>query len=275
VNAEDAERLLRAAGEAEDDDIDLALTALAFAVRGRPEAGDARYVEHLHDITRDVAAAARSADAPAGQLAALRHALIDVHGYHGDRDTYDDLRNADLAHVIDRRRGLPVALAILWLHAGRAQGWSLQGVNFPGHFLIQIDSAGERAILDPFNDGRRLEADALRQMVKAVAGEKAELNASHYAPASNRGILLRLQNNIKLRLLQQDDLAGALTVLDGMLMVGPRRAGLWREAGLLAAELENMRTAISHLETAAALAQEAATRQRIAAELAAIRGRLN
>jgi len=267
--------MLRAAGQADDDAIDVAATALAFATRRRSEAGDPRYPAHLAELAQAVATEASSESTPAGRLGALRRVLVDAHGYRGDRESYDDLRNADLASVIDRRRGLPVALSILWLHAGRAQGWRLCGLNFPGHFLLQIEAAGERLVFDPFNDGRTLGTHELRGLIKSVGGPRAELEADHYASLSNRGTLLRLQNNIKARLLQQSDVAGAVFVLEGMLMLAPGAAAVWREAGLLQVQQENLGAARRYLERAVELAESTAARQRIAAELAAVRGRLN
>ena len=275
MTPEAAEAVLRAAGAADDAAIDVAATALAFAVRRRSEAGDPRYPEHLAELAQGVAKAAPREGTPAAQLAALRRVLVDAHGYRGDRDTYDDLRNADLAAVIDRRCGLPVALAILWLHAGRAQGWRLYGLNFPGHFLLQIETAGERLVFDPFNDGRTLGTAELRDLIKSIGGPDARLEPDHAAPLSNRGTLLRLQNNIKARLLKQSDISGAVFVLDGMLMVAPGAAALWREAGLLQVQQENLGAARRYLERAVKLAESASARQRIAAELAAVRGRLN
>lgn len=275
MTPDEAETALRTAGQADDDGIDLAATALAFAARRRPEAGDRRYREHLAALAEEVARSGAQASTPAAQLAVLREVLVDRHGYQGDRDTYDDLRNADLAHVIDRRRGLPVALSILWLHVGRAPGWAVRGLNFPGHFLLQLEAGGERLVFDPFNDGKTVGTPELRDMIKTIGGPRAELAPDHYAPLGNRGILLRLQNNIKARLLQQKEVAPAVFVLEGMLMVAPKEAALWRETGLLQAQQENLRAARLCLEQAVALAESAAARQRIAAELAAIRGKLN
>jgi regulator of sirC expression with transglutaminase-like and TPR domain len=79
------------------------------------------------------------------RVAALTQVMAEEHGYNGDRQHYDDLQNANLIRVIDRRRGLPVALGILYLHAARAQGWRAAGINFPGHFLIAVEHDGERA----------------------------------------------------------------------------------------------------------------------------------
>ncbi len=275
MDERDAEALLREAGHGEDAAIDLARTALAFSALDRPEAGHARYANHLTALAVDVAAAARDQTDLAGQAAALQSVLVNAYGYQGDRETYDDLRNADLAHVIDRRRGLPVALSILWLHCGRAQGWSIDGLNFPGHFLLRIAAAGERAVLDPFNDGKIVSPAELRTLLKSVMGQKAELAPDFVTPLSNRAILLRLQNNIKTRLVAADDTGGALRVLERMLFLAPDDAALWREAGLLEAGRDNLKSGLAHLDTALGLAKEPSARQRIAAEIAALRGKLN
>lgn len=281
ITHDEAERLLREAGQADDRDIDLAATALAFAARERSEAGEPRYREHLAELCRDVLErvsvqerGGQELDA-AARLDALRGVLVDIHGYRGDRATYDDIKNADLAHVIDRKRGLPVALSILWLHAARSAGWTMHGINFPGHFLLQIEAGGERAFVDPFNGGRILGPTDLNELVKALAGPEAELAAEHTTTLSNRGILLRLQNNIKIRLLKNNHPTGALVVLEGMLMVAPAKAALWREAGLIHSQIENLRAAQICLANAVDLAETPLARQRIAAELAAVRGKLN
>src|SRR3546814_18868046 len=83
------------------------------------------------------------------------------------------MSNADMMRVIDRRRGLPVALGILYLHGARAQGWPICGLNFPGHFLLRLDLGAERTIIDPFHGGETRDAAALRALLKTMAGEAA------------------------------------------------------------------------------------------------------
>jgi regulator of sirC expression with transglutaminase-like and TPR domain len=277
VNARDAEALLRSVGQTDDLTIDIAPAALAFATLARPEAGEARYEQHLKTLADDLGAAIKGrSESLDARVHALRSVLIEQHGYRGDRESYDDLRNADLAHVIDRRRGLPVALAILWIHAGRAQGWTMTGLNFPAHFLIRLDGGTlGSAIVDPFNDGRTLDPQELRALLKTIAGPRAELATEHHASVADRAVLIRLQNNIKLRLLKREETAEALQVLERMLLIAPREMPLWHEAGTLHAELENLRAALKCLETAASLAETAPTRQRIVSEIAALRTRLN
>lgn len=178
----------------------------------------------------------------------LNEILFQQHGYAGDVDTYDDLDNANLMRVIDRRRGLPVAISILYIHVARAAGLDARGLSFPGHFVIQIDRPGERVILDPFNGGLALAADDLRGMLKVTQGSDAELIPDHYRAVADVEILLRLENNIKLRLIQQDRSADAAVIVDRMRLLAPETPDLMREAGLLHAHAGNLRAAIEALE---------------------------
>jgi regulator of sirC expression with transglutaminase-like and TPR domain len=135
--------LRRLGGGAEHARLPVAEAALALAVLDRPaldasRGGRNRYLAHLDELAREVAL-----EADRG-IAALWLALGGTFAYRGDAKTYDDLANADLMQVIDRRRGLPVTLGILYLHAARAQGWQASGLAFPGHFLIRVERPAGR-----------------------------------------------------------------------------------------------------------------------------------
>ncbi len=120
----------------------LGAAALALACRDRPRVDLARYHHHLAALAREVGEAAAAAPTAVARLAALTDIIVGRHRYTGDTLTYEDLQNANLMRVIDRRKGLPVALGILYLHAGRAQGWEMAGLAFPGHFMVRLEAAG-------------------------------------------------------------------------------------------------------------------------------------
>src|SRR5919109_121518 len=241
-------RFLQSLGGSGERILPIAEAALALASFERPRVGPARYREHLRLLARDVG----QHPAATGDLAARARALNEIillkHGYSGDELTYDDLQNANLMRVVDRRKGLPVALGILFMHAGRAQGWDTVGLSFPGHFLIRLSEGAERLILDPFHGGQICGAAELRGLLKSATGRDSELLPEHYTPVSDRDVLLRLQNNLKARLIQAQRHERAVTVIETMLMLAPDLAELWREAGLLHARLGNMRSASSALE---------------------------
>ena len=267
---------LRGIAGDEDAQIDLAGVALLLASRECPGVSPTRYHEHLDELT---AAVARTfEDLPDGvsrKRDALATVIHDSFGYSGDQQSYDDLQNANLMQVIDRRKGLPIALGILHIHCGRALGWNICGLNFPGHFLIRLDDGTERIILDPFNGGAERTAAELRELLKATHGADAELSPDHYAIASNRNILIRLQNNRKIRLLKSNKVAEALIVLEDMLLFAPDEASLWHEAGVLGAHLGNLRAALIAFDHCHELTRDPAERTRVARLISEVRGRLN
>lgn len=240
--------MLRQVGETPDREIDIAGTALLLASLDRPGVSLDRYRDHLNLVADDLAKAATGTNSLDDRVAALNDALFTAYGYEGDRRTYDDLQNANLIRVIDRRRGLPVALGILMIHAARAQGWDIAGLRFPGHFLLHIDHHGQRAILDPFEKGRPLAAADLRALLRAQGDDAAELRPEHYEAAGDREILVRLQNNIKLRQAQRGDNLAAASTLETMLWIAPQDKHLWREKALMAAQMGRIDGAVAALE---------------------------
>jgi regulator of sirC expression with transglutaminase-like and TPR domain len=253
----------------------IAEAALALASFERPRVDLARYRDHLRLIARDVGRHHGAGGDLIARAGALNDIILLKYGYSGDELTYDDLQNANLIRVVDRRKGLPVALGILYIHAARAQGWDMAGLAFPGHFLVRLSAGPERVIIDPFHDGRICGAAELRDLLKAATGGESELLPEHYAAVSDRDVLLRLQNNLKARLLQAQDIRRALTVLETMLMLAPDLAELWREAGMLHRHLGNMRAAAAALEQYVVRAAESTARHQAAAMLQQLRTQLN
>jgi regulator of sirC expression with transglutaminase-like and TPR domain len=272
---EECARFLRNLGASGEAVLPIAEAALALASFERPRVGPARYREHLRSLARDVGRHLGAAGDLTARARALNEIILLKYGYAGDELTYDDLQNANLMRVVDRRKGLPVALGILYMHAGRAQGWETVGLAFPGHFLVRLSAGPERLILDPFHGGQICGATELRELLKATAGQNSELRPEHYAPASDRDVLLRLQNNLKARLIQAQRHDQAVTVVETMLMLAPELAELWREAGALHAQLGNMRSATASLEQFVLRAPDGMARHQAAAMLQQLRSKLN
>ena len=243
-----AETVLRRVGSDPSGNIDIAGVALVLAGLDRPGVPLARYRDHLALLADDLRKASAGADSLDARLAAVREVVFVAYGYQGDRRTYDDLQNANLMRVIDRRRGLPVALGILCIHAARAQGWEIAGLNFPGHFLLRMDDLGQRAILDPFQACAPQTASDLRALLKAQGDEEAELRPQHYLAVPDREVLVRLQNNIRLRQSRSGDKHATADTLERMLWIAPDDKTLWREKALLDAQLGRIDNAVAALE---------------------------
>ena len=269
------ERVLRAVGTLADDAIDLADSALLLGALDLSGAPLARYRTHVGGLGADLAARVRADEPLERRRRHLNAVLFEAHGYAGDAESYDAPENANLLQVIDRRLGLPVSLGILYIHAARSQGWAVDGLAFPGHFLVRMDDGDRRVIVDPFHRGQALEAGHLRGLLKQFQGADAELEPIHYAPVGNRAILLRLQNNIKSRALQAGDGARAAVILERMLLIAPEAGGLWQELGLLRARLGTIKGAVEALERGLACGLPDAARSRAEAALAALAASLH
>ncbi len=292
----DARAALEAIGQLPDTEIDIADAALHLARVDAPEADWQAAREHLSALARDAVTFAvgdKAADLK-HQALSLATLISGRYGYAGDAEHYDDLANVNLIRVIERRRGMPVALGVLWLHCAHAAGWNAYGIDFPGHFLVGLPSttkperlrpprqgapprlptlrpagrtparASGQAVIDVFSGGTGLDAPQLRELIKRIEGQDAELRPGLLKPMSTRGVLLRLQNNIKLRRLRAGALAPALDCIEDMLRFAPDEVGLWREAGLINQRLDRVPAALGCFERFLDLvpAGDAATRVR-------------
>lgn len=236
-----------------DEDINLAQAALALSALDHPGISVDRYFHHLQLLAEDVAnlhheQLKKDAEDTADlRLRSLRQVLVEQHEYLGDVHSYDDLQNASLIRVIDRAKGLPITLSILYIHAARMQGWNVDGLNIPGHFVCRLEYEGDRLIFDPFHGGELLEASDLRDLVKRALGPQAELTSAYYEPTPNREILFRLENNIKHRKIDAEDYEGALEHVKRMRLIDPEEYRLMLDAGVLYAKTDQPKAAIEML----------------------------
>ena len=138
-------------------------------------------------------------------MVALNQFLYEDLGYWGNTEDYYDPRNSYLNEVIDRRTGIPITLSILYMELGRRVGLPLEGVSFPGHFLVRLRLRGGTLVLDPFSGGAPQSEDELRSRLKRVIpdGVADNLPASELPldqflePATKRQILSRVLRNLK------------------------------------------------------------------------------
>jgi regulator of sirC expression with transglutaminase-like and TPR domain len=232
---------------------------------------------HLTELAKGAVkmAASMEDEALATKAAALGEFLAGHHGYAGDTQSYDDLANANLIRVIERRRGLPVALGIIWMHAARAAGWGSHGVDFPAHFLIALEGHKTQVVIDVFNGGQVLAAKDLRALLKRVEGKDAELRPGLLQPMNTRRVLLRLQNNIMTRRLAAGDIEGGLRCTEDMLRIAPDQAELWRQSGIMNQKLERVGAAGACYQRFLDLVPKGATADAVRAELEILKSKLN
>ena len=251
IERAELEAALMAIGEGPEETIELGEAALLLAALDRPGVSLDHYRDRLAGFAAEVAATRDDADEPG----ALAEVLAGRHGYGGDDLTYDDPQNANLMRVLDRRRGLPVALGILYIEVARRAGFDAEGISFPSHFLIRIEASARREILDPFDGGQARDTADLRGLIKRFGGDGAELTPEHTSPTQDRAILLRLLNNLRSRALQGRDVARAFEIARRMVMLSPLAPLLNRELAQIAASADAMDEALHAAERYLLLAE--------------------
>jgi len=162
-------------------------------------------------------------------IRALNSVLFDKLGFRGNDDDYYDPRNSFLNEVIDRRVGIPIALAVIYIEVGRRAGITIGGVPFPGHFLVRYDEDDESLVLDPFQMGLSLDEDDLRARLVEHAGADAELVPGMLATASKRQILRRMLTNLSAIFRADGDVHSSIAVLERLCILAPTDVRLERE----------------------------------------------
>lgn len=262
-------------GLLEDEAIALDEAALLLATLDHPQVEIDQYLDQIAEMAAQLHALAPravSARDRAEQLATLIHR---EHGFRGDSNDYDNPANADLLSVIDRRRGLPVALSILYVAIARRVGWTAEPLNMPGHVLVRIGREPDAVIVDPFAGGAILEGDGLAQLVARVIGSHATVEADHLAPLGNRAVLVRLLSNQAARARRAGDLDRALALHERMTSFAPSFTGLWWERARLEQLLGHARTARASLGAMLETTRDPALRSRIRAALDALARSIN
>jgi regulator of sirC expression with transglutaminase-like and TPR domain len=245
------ENLLRAIDEPGE-----ALAPAAFAIAGveYPALDSAPYLQRLERMGEAAAGRLQRHAGPSGQalIATLNAYLYEELGFSGNREHYDDPRNSFLNEVFDRRVGIPISLAIVYLEIGRRAGMKLEGVNFPGHFLVRAPAepggAEDDLIIDPFHSGALLSEVDCRQLLRQHVGEEAAYDRRLLATATRQQIVVRVLVNLKRLYVRMRSFPQARAIADLLLAVDPSALAELRDRGLLAYHMEDFAAALKDLE---------------------------
>jgi regulator of sirC expression with transglutaminase-like and TPR domain len=160
--------------------------AIAIAAGADPHVDEGRWLAELDRLATGV-----------GSLQALLHRLFEIEGFAGNTADYQDPRNSLLPHVLTRRLGIPITLAVVTMEVGRRAGVMLQGVGMPGHFLVR--PTGSTRHIDVFNRGVELDLAGCEALFRAASGARADVPfGPHLLPtASTRSILARMLENLR------------------------------------------------------------------------------
>lgn len=219
-------------GLVDEEDIVLDDAALSLALLDHPGTYLTTYQALLDTISARLDAVGQDATTARERADALSAVLAGEFGFVGDRETYDDPANADLIRVLDRRRGLPVSLSILYVAAARRLGWTANVLDVPGHVLVLIGEDTAPVIVDPFRGGVLVGRDQLAAMVPAMTPGRAAA-VRQVAAMPNRAVLVRLLLNQATRAEQSGKGRRALELYGRMTAMAPDYGHAWWERARL------------------------------------------
>lgn len=255
-------------GLLDENEIMIEEAALTLALLDHPGTDLAPYHELLAAIDARLEAAGRHAITAAEQADALAEVLAGEFGFMGDRDTYDDPDNADLIRVLDRRRGLPVSLSLIWVAAARRLGWSADCLDVPGHVLVLVGTELDPVIIDPFSGGLRVNAEQLTMLIQAGGRPAAAVAQVPVMPS--RAVLVRLLQNQASRAEQAGHGRRALELYSRMTAFSPATVHAWWERARLELVDDDVAAARSSLSAILEITRDAVVRQRVSETLASL-----
>jgi len=226
-----------------DSEVDLGLGALLIAEEEYPELERQRYVRRLDELADEARRRLGTFLTPRERVEALARLLAREHGFHGNQDDYYDPRNSFLNDVLERRLGIPITLAVVYVEVGRRAGLPMDGVGFPAHFLARHQDV----VFDPFSDGRILSEDDCRALLAQVSGGSIAFRPELLAPTPAKQVLARMLNNLKQIYVQAKYYRKAIGIIGRLLTIEPRNYEELRDRGAIRAELKQFSLAKADL----------------------------
>jgi regulator of sirC expression with transglutaminase-like and TPR domain len=279
ARAAEIDRWSRIAGQSES--VSLAEGALLIAAEEYRTLDIDGYLDRLEDMGATLRRRLRSDISTTEALLALNRYVFEELGFSGNNDDYYDPRNSYLNDVIDRKLGIPITLAVIYIEIGRRIGLPLQGISFPTHFLVKCVLREGAIILDPYARGVSLGLEDLQQRMQAVAKDVTldeNLLTAVLTPASPADIFARMLRNLRAIHLSKGDRLRALSASNRIITLAPTAADEYRQRAQLYLELECFRAALADFRSYLRLQPDAPDTEvvtRHIAELEPIAARLN
>jgi regulator of sirC expression with transglutaminase-like and TPR domain len=259
--------------EIPDHRINLGRAALVLAQLEYPELDVEDYLGQLDGFARAIEPRLAGRYDPDRVIAEMNGYLFGELCFHGNEEDYYDPRNSFLNDVIERRMGIPITLSVVYLEVARRLGLPFYGVGLPGHFLVKYDDGRRTVFIDPFSEGRLLDQEGCRELVRAVRSDVI-LTARDFGAVDNRYVVLRMLNNLRGIYLNQRQFRKALGVMDMVLTLLPASADEFKQRAYLHHQLRQWSRARLDLEKYLDLRPEAEDGERVKKWVQTLRGRI-
>jgi regulator of sirC expression with transglutaminase-like and TPR domain len=261
----------RRAVDCAEERLDLARAALAIASSDYPNVDAADYLSRIDRLAMEVAERVGGETDVYRSIAGLNEILFRCHGYRGNRAEYFDPKNSFLNEVMERKKGIPITLSVLYMEVAQRIGLPLHGVGFPGHFLVKYMDDDQEIVIDPFNGGEIQATASLENLLRRLYGGRATLHPDLLEPVTKKQILRRMLNNLKLIYLGGNDFSRGLSMIDRLLILEPGSAEDLRDRGAVFLRLECFQQALDDFETYLRLVPDAEDARAVRRQAAKLR----
>jgi regulator of sirC expression with transglutaminase-like and TPR domain len=250
--------------EIEDERVDLLRAALTFARVEDPQLDIEHYVRRVAELSARVTKRIQDPDDPAQIISALNVVLFQEEMFRGNTVDYYSPRNSFLHDVLDRRLGIPITLALVYMEVARRVSFQLFGVGMPGHFLLKhYDVDGRSILIDAFERGSIVTEEDCRQKLDSIYSGQLALQPEFLLPVTRRQMLTRMLNNLRSVYLSQRDFRRAVQIVDLILVIYPRSPEDMKQRAVLRYNLDNYRGALSDFDEYVKMSPDASDAEEI------------
>jgi len=227
---------------------DLARAALLIAAESNPNLDVDRTLHTLDTWADELRARLQPDWNNLQKLARLRNFVFEDLRFRGDQEDYYSPSNSMLNEVMERRLGVPLTLSIVFMELGWRVGMPLEGVGFPGHFLVRLTGEPLDLLLDPYRDGMSVHEEDCHRMLNEISGGKLVLRDDYLHSITKHDMIARLLLNLKGAYLRAEDDRGALAAVELLLVLRPGDVEEVRDRGLLFYRLRRYGPALRDIE---------------------------
>jgi regulator of sirC expression with transglutaminase-like and TPR domain len=209
-----------------------------------PELDISEYIKKIENMAKPLKLSINQSDNSTYRISMLNEHIFKHHGFHGDADDYYNPKNNFLNAVLDKKSGIPITLAIIYVEVARYIGLDLQLVGFPSHIVVKNR---EEMVFDPFNEGILLSIDDLREILLNNYGDEIEFVPEYLNDIEEKQVLIRMTRNLKNSYVQSYAYDMVMRCINMILVLEPNSPEEIRDKGILEERLLNHDTALTCL----------------------------
>lgn len=253
-----------------DPAVPLDVAALEIASIECPGLAPAPYLSALDDIAARIDECLGRGAGGSQFIEATNHCLFEKLRFRGNEQEYYDVRNSCLNEVLDRKLGIPITLAVVYIEVARRLRRPVFGIGLPGHFIVQYDDDVYSTFIDPFHGGKLLTLEDCRTLAHGIAGVDLRPGSDMLKPVTNRYILVRMLNNLRSAYFRVQKHRNAIAVLNLLIEASPSAPEHYRNRGVARLQVKELRAASLDFGRYLQLSPDAQDRDEVTKQIEAI-----